>query len=515
MSSTPSSGALRGPLRARAEAFFEADLSSVHLSIDGVPGRVGAVALARGDTVHLAPSALQLPPAALDELVGHELAHVLQQREGRARPRRTVDGLAIDDDPVLEAEARALGRRFAQGRAPVRRARRRGQGVARREPVAQRAVSIGGTAIAQGGSLTERARLALTLVDGGLEWLHWAASSATARFDFADEPQLVAGVQIGLHASPHTLLPRVGLLVSPYKLMTLGVHDLRTLVRAEQGAAGSVVEHQVRRVLRDNDLLTTADLATVQQFLADVGVASAPVVSALGLDAQIAVYGLVDASRGVPAQDAGLQKEAAAFAVSQARTPSEFCDFYKAYVVLSARLPPTTPERRADQAERAVQVLQPLFFADLEGPQLGGPAGPVEAARVVAFWLASGKQLGFARLSLAVEQVIEQTGYEREIGESARHLVSIYLHHARHFLAAHEPTTVKVGQDGLSRVYRIESEHAQAELELSASGIFTLRSFHQDVPPPPAPPDEPPAPPAPPSPPAASPAPSNPLEGPS
>src|SRR5262249_38179281 len=149
----------------------------------------------------------------------------------------------------------------------------------------------------------------------GNEWLSWAAAHPSARYDFADEAQLVSSVQVGLHASPLALLPRIGLLVSPVKLMTLPAADLRTLANADQGATGSVVEHQTERILREHGLLTAGDLATVTKFLADVEIASAPVVSALGLDARIAIYNLVDASYGDAAQQSEVQKEAAAFAV--------------------------------------------------------------------------------------------------------------------------------------------------------------------------------------------------------
>src|SRR5262249_9096688 len=146
-------------------------------------------------------------------------------------------------------------------------ARRRGP------PVAQRAVSIGGTAVNQPGSLSERARLVLRLIDGGTEWLTWAASHPSVRYDFVEEPQLVTAVQMGIHASPLALLPETGLWVGPTKLMALRASDLRTLVRAEGGDKSAVCQAQTDQVLDENGLLDQTKLAKVDNFLKDCNVA--------------------------------------------------------------------------------------------------------------------------------------------------------------------------------------------------------------------------------------------------
>lgn len=466
---------LPGALRARAEHFFRADFSEVRLSFDAVPARLGAVAVARGDTIHLAPAAAFLPQPAFMELVGHELAHVVQQRRGRVAPRASIGGIAVDDDEGLEIEARDLGRRFAHQ--PGDRPPPAGAGPrSGHPPIAQRAVSVAGTAVTPHNGLSERGRLVLALIDGGMEWLAWAASHPSARYDFADETQLVSAVQSGIHASPLTLLPGIGLWVSPVKLMHLRASDLRTILRAERGDNGTVVEAQTLKVLAEHGILTQADLARVGAFLSELGVAGAPVVSALGLDAQIAIYDLILRSQGDAAQQADLQQEAATFAVAQARTPFEFIDFYKFYIVYVTKLG-LTGSARVTQANAAVQVLQPLLFGALDGPQINAPAGPREVARVVNGWLGAGRQLGFARLSTGVAQIIEHSRFTTETGDAAKAMAHGYVREAQAFLALNEPSGVLLGQDGATCVYPVEGEGARAELELGPSGILTLRSF--------------------------------------
>lgn len=131
--------------------------------------------------------------------------------------------------------------------------------------------------------------------------------------------------------------------------------------------------------------------------------------------------------------------------------------------------------------DAAVRVLQPLLFGALAGPQIAGPATPEEVTRVVRAWLAAGKPLGFARLSLGVEQIIENTRFGGETGDAAKALVAAYLREAQVFLAANEVTSVRLGQDGATCVYGVEGEGRRAELELAPTGVLTLRAFHADT----------------------------------
>lgn len=69
---------------------------------------LGAEALTRGSEIHFAPGRYDPDSAAGRDLVGHELAHVVQQRQGRVAP-----GLSLDR--ALESEADLQGHRVAAG----------------------------------------------------------------------------------------------------------------------------------------------------------------------------------------------------------------------------------------------------------------------------------------------------------------------------------------------------------------------------------------------------------------
>lgn len=106
---------LPAPLRQKMERSYDSDFSAVRIHEGPEPVALGAAAYTRGDHVHFAPGYYQ--PASHDgqSLIGHELAHVVQQRSGRvARP--AGKDASINADPGLEAEADRLGEQAAAGR---------------------------------------------------------------------------------------------------------------------------------------------------------------------------------------------------------------------------------------------------------------------------------------------------------------------------------------------------------------------------------------------------------------
>lgn len=102
----------------KMEAAFGADFSSVRIHVGPQASRIGAAAFTTGNNVYFAPGRYQPHTHQGQRLLGHELAHVMQQRQGRVRA--SSPGVAVIKDPALEAEADRLGARAAAHVAPPR-----------------------------------------------------------------------------------------------------------------------------------------------------------------------------------------------------------------------------------------------------------------------------------------------------------------------------------------------------------------------------------------------------------
>jgi hypothetical protein len=97
---------------AKMEAALGADFSGVRVHVGTQAARIGALAFTTGNDIYFSPGRYQPETRQGQQLLGHELAHVIQQRQGRVRS--PGGGLAIVQDHKLEAEADRLGMRAAQ-----------------------------------------------------------------------------------------------------------------------------------------------------------------------------------------------------------------------------------------------------------------------------------------------------------------------------------------------------------------------------------------------------------------
>lgn len=117
--SAGTSAALPASLRSRMEGALGADFSAVQVFASSeLPAAVGARAFARGNELHFAAGQYDPGSSAGQELIGHELTHVVQQRQGRVAATQQHKGAgaaAINDDASLEAEADAMGAKAAHG----------------------------------------------------------------------------------------------------------------------------------------------------------------------------------------------------------------------------------------------------------------------------------------------------------------------------------------------------------------------------------------------------------------
>jgi len=97
----PSGGGspLDDSVRGKMESSFGADFSSVRVHHGDTASKLGAAAFTQGDNVHFAPGQYNTSN------LGHELAHVVQQRQGRVSATGSVGGQPLNDNPGLEREA--------------------------------------------------------------------------------------------------------------------------------------------------------------------------------------------------------------------------------------------------------------------------------------------------------------------------------------------------------------------------------------------------------------------------
>jgi hypothetical protein len=105
-------------VRQKMEAVFRTSFGDVRVHVGPEASSIGAVAFTQGCNIHFAPGQYNPSTPHGEQVLGRELAHVVQQRSGRvANPFGS--GVAVVQDRVLEAEADRLSRGAARHPAPV------------------------------------------------------------------------------------------------------------------------------------------------------------------------------------------------------------------------------------------------------------------------------------------------------------------------------------------------------------------------------------------------------------
>ncbi|MCU0433358.1 MAG: DUF4157 domain-containing protein [Bacteroidia bacterium] len=90
-----------------------ADFSNVNIHEGSKASDVGALAYTQGNDIHFAQGKFDTNSQSGKALLGHELAHVVQQREGRVQPTTSINGLPVNDSKSLESEADSIGNKVA------------------------------------------------------------------------------------------------------------------------------------------------------------------------------------------------------------------------------------------------------------------------------------------------------------------------------------------------------------------------------------------------------------------
>ena len=106
------------PVQKKMEAFFNTSFADVRIHVGHEAPSIGALAFTHGTDLYFAPGQYNPQSSQGQQLLGHELTHVLQQRAGRVRNPLGA-GIAVVQDPALEAEAERMGMRATMMQGPV------------------------------------------------------------------------------------------------------------------------------------------------------------------------------------------------------------------------------------------------------------------------------------------------------------------------------------------------------------------------------------------------------------
>jgi len=113
-------------IQRKMETLFKTSFSDVRIHVGPDAGLIGASAFTQGSDLFFAPGQYNPNTPGGQRLLGQQLAHVVQQRTGRAR-NPFGSGMAVVTDPMLKAEAEMMGARASIPQAVQTKAPGKGQ----------------------------------------------------------------------------------------------------------------------------------------------------------------------------------------------------------------------------------------------------------------------------------------------------------------------------------------------------------------------------------------------------
>lgn len=115
-SNSGASNKLPEEVQAKMETSFNTDFSDVNIHNNSSNAKdLNALAYTQGTDIHFAPGQYNPESQKGQELLGHELTHVVQQRQGNVTPTTQMKGAGINDDAGLEKEADEMGKKASEG----------------------------------------------------------------------------------------------------------------------------------------------------------------------------------------------------------------------------------------------------------------------------------------------------------------------------------------------------------------------------------------------------------------
>lgn len=102
-------------VRSKMERAFGVDFSGVRIFEGARAEALGARAYTQGTEIHFAPGEYRPESARGQEILGHELAHVVQQSQGYVGQTTEMRGVAVNADAGMETAADEMGAKAARG----------------------------------------------------------------------------------------------------------------------------------------------------------------------------------------------------------------------------------------------------------------------------------------------------------------------------------------------------------------------------------------------------------------
>ena len=470
----------------RAQEYYDADFRTVKWCADESPRKFNTCAYAFDNEIFITPEVLTLSTKERQKVFFHELAHIVQQQPqlntfSQNKRKEVPNSLNQASKLHLEIEAQLAAQIFTQG---DRRLPFKLTGITKHNSNPQTYVEIGGNQLLSENDISQKHKIVMALIKGGLEWLRWAIQCQNQTFNFNTEVQMLDAMQIGLHGCELVLMDPIDLLTLPGRISELDENEINLLKHCNPEDTNILnPQNKIGRVLTENNLYPKLYFDSGLNFLKQLGIENAGIFQAMNIRQLSSLYELEKLSNSRTYLTLPKRKEAGEFALSHSSSPEEFIDLFNFYVWYLGKITNLNYMNRDQRQQLAVTLLQQ--FSDAIYPyqnclEVTTQPSEQELKDLLHNYIVSGGKLGFTRLSLAASEIMRGCSDIRyEIVGEAFTTASEYFNAAQVFISNCQYEFNIPSQDGMLWRYGAATGTESATIELDANGYITLSSYHQ------------------------------------
>ena len=448
----------------RAGRVFGGEFDSVQV-VAANPMERGHLGQTAGECIAISSDLLHSDDDALiAQVVGHELAHVVQQRQGRVLSSWNELEIPFNEAVDLESEADRWSAAFVEGSVVDAGAH---EEQVSSLPVRQNLLLVGDQVICKQEQLPESISDVLCLIGAAEVWVAWA-SEDEYEFCFPNFESFVQELQLGLHASPFLSLRELDTLISPVTLCGYPRCDVADILRAEHGNGDD--ENHAKRVIARHEILTNRDLNRVREQMKKLGMHRSGILIGATLGDMIRLHGSLHLARRVADRD--VFEQAAEWAAGMTGSANEFGDL----LVFACHLLADGSHRTGAVNGHLTAVWTELNLILQEYLRCPGipPWTPVEEVKeALNLWIRSGARLGFRTAAAGMRISIPHLD-RRGREASSREEIDRIVGRAEAIVLGEELCVSGRSQDGENLALTASGREGRVTLGINGRGCLTI-----------------------------------------
>lgn len=311
--------------------------------------------------------------------------------------------------------------------------------------------------------LTVRCNTILGLIQGGIDWMHWAiADNAMTACRAQSENELLTIVKLELDAD--LMIQMNSLKLSLHKILSMSDADLNLLARV----TGTTLDNttSLSPLLARNNLLSYADLDEAIQFARAQESVLFKVVSFAEL---VTLTTLVKNLQGMEEQ---AKHQASDFAQTHASTISGFADLFNFFTTALNDNPSSDSNLNLDSSLviSRYTALRPIVYQFLFTPNVGERQSEAIVRQNLPQVIASSRFIGYQTMTSAILNLSRNISFNKLDSDSLKTQAETYLTAIKKQLSMMTAGEGTYSQDGGLITYTYDSDTAHILIGVDVNG---------------------------------------------